>query len=330
MKNAKGTVGIALAMVLAFVLFSAAFTVQEGTQVIVTQFGKPVGEPITEAGLKFKLPLLQDVRVFERRVLEWDGDPNQVPTLDKKFIEIDTTARWRIVDPLLFLRTVQDERGGQGRLDDILDSETRDAISSHDLIEAVRSSNREMVRDAAVEEAGEGAYFVEDEQSAGVRAGEENISIGRDGLMGMIFENCAAQVGQYGIELVDFRIKKINYVENVRLKVYDRMISERKKIAERYRSEGQGRKAEIDGQREKELLRIGSEAYRREQEIIGEAEATSTRLYAEAYGKDPEFFAFLKSLDAYQELLDEDTTLVLPLEGELLQYLISSGSAGSN
>jgi membrane protease subunit HflC len=328
-KNPKRQIGIIAAVLVAIILISGAYTVEEGTQVIVTQFGRPVGDPVTKAGLHFKLPFFQDVRVFERRVLEWDGDPNQIPTFDKRFIEIDTTARWRIADPLLFLRTVQDERGGQGRLDDILDSETRDAISSHNLIEAVRSTNREMAQDAVLEEIGEVTSAIEAEDPGAVRAGEEKIDVGRGGIVTRIFENCASQVGQYGIELVDFRIKKINYVEDVRLKVYDRMISERKKIAERYRSEGRGRKAEIDGQREKELLRIRSEAYRREQEIIGAAEAESTRLYAEAYGQDSEFFAFLATLDAYREMLDEAATLVLPLEGELLQYLISSEFPGS-
>jgi len=301
---------------------SSAFTVGEGTQVIVTQFGKPIGEPIVDAGLHFKLPFIQDVRVFERRVLEWDGDPNQIPTLDKKFIEIDTTARWRIVDLLLFQRTVINERGAQGRLDDILDSETRDAISSHNLIEAVRTTNREMAMDEDLQElatsTGEGAL-----DSA--RAGQEDIDIGRGGLVREIFDSSQVEVAAYGIELVDFRIKQINYVEEVQRKVYDRMVSERRKIAERYRAEGQGESSEITGQREKELSRIRSEAYRRQEEILGESEAAAARLYAEAYEQDAEFFAFTESLRAYKEMLDSETTLVLSLESDLMRYLSGSG-----
>ena len=301
---------------------SSAFTVGEGTQVIVTQFGKPIGEPIVDAGLHFKLPFIQDVRVFERRVLEWDGDPNQIPTLDKKFIEIYTTARWRIVDLLLFQRTVINERGAQGRLDDILDSETRDAISSHNLIEAVRTTNREMAMDEDLQElatgTGEGAL-----DSA--RAGQEDIDIGRGGLVQEIFDSSQAEVAAYGIELVDFRIKQINYVEEVQRKVYDRMVSERRKIAERYRAEGQGESSEITGQREKELSRIRSEAYRRQEEILGESEAAAARLYAEAYEQDAEFFAFTESLRAYKEMLDSETTLVLSLESDLMRYLSGSG-----
>lgn len=313
-----------LAGFLAFIgACSAAFTVDEGTQVIVTQFGRPVGDPITNAGLHFKLPFIQDLRVFEKRVMEWDGDPNQIPTLDKKFIEIDTTARWRIIDPLLFLRTVQNERGAQGRLDDILDSETRDAISSHNLIEAVRSSNREMAIDEDIQE----IETSDGPRDDSARAGLEQISIGRGGLVEEILVSADAEVRAYGIQLVDFRIKQINYVEEVRRKVYDRMVSERRKIAERYRAEGQGESAEISGQREKELSRIRSEAYRRQEEILGEAEAEAARLYAEAYEADAEFFAFTESLRAYREMLDEDTTLVLGLESELLRYLAGSGSA---
>ena len=301
---------------------SSAFTVGEGTQVIVTQFGKPIGEPIVDAGLHFKLPFIQDVRVFERRVLEWDGDPNQIPTLDKKFIEVDTTARWRIVDLKLFQVTMINERGAQSRLDDILDSETRDAISSHNLIEAVRTTNREMAMDEDLQElassAGEGA-------PDSARAGQEEIDIGRGGLVQEIFESSQVLVEDYGIELVDFRIKQINYVEEVQRKVYERMVSERRKIAERYRAEGQGESSEITGQREKELSRIRSEAYRRQEEILGESEAAAARLYAQAYEQDAEFFAFTESLRAYKEMLDSETTLVLSLESELMRYLSGSG-----
>jgi len=300
--------GVALLLLLVF--FSAAYTVEEGTQIILTQFGRPVGEPVREPGLHFKTPFVQDVRVFEKRVLEWDGDPNQIPTRDKKFIEIDTTARWRITDPLRFLQTVHDESRAQARLDDILDAETRDAISSHDLIEAVRSSNRPM----AADEEAEGGETV-------ARDAIVSITVGRRRLAEGILEKASGEVEKFGIELVDFRIKQNNYVEEVRRKVYDRMVSERKRIAEHYRSEGLGKKSEIDGQREKELLRIRSEAYRRAEEIRGEAEAEAVRIYAEAYGEDAEFFRFVETLATYEKTLAGETVLVLSTDSPFLQYL---------
>lgn len=301
-------------------LFAAAYTVREGEQVIVTQFGKPVGEPVTEAGLHFKMPFLQDVRTFEKRILEWDGDPNQMPTLDKKFIEIDTTARWRISEPLTFLQTVQDQNRAQARLDDILNAETRDAISSHNLIEAVRSTSREMEVDIDAIE----IPIAEGPGGGDARAGQESITRGRTGLVDLIFATSASQVEKFGIELIDFRIKQINYVEDVRRKVYDRMISERNKIAEKYRSEGSGQRAEINGEMQKELLTIRSDAYRREQQIIGEAEAEAAGLYAETYGRDPEFFAFVETLSAYLDIMDPNTTLVLSMDSQLLRYLKSA------
>lgn len=300
-----------IALILLVVLgLSSAYTVGEGEQVIITEFGKPIGEPVDRAGLHFKVPFIQEVRSFEKRSLEWDGDPNQVPTADKKFIEIDTTARWRITDPLLFLRTVQDQQRAQARLDDVLDAETRDAISSHKLLEAVRSTNREMMHDA-------------DDQDEGVTRTTEEISVGRRALAQIVFNGAAPQVEEYGITLIDFRVKHIIYVEDVRAKVYDRMISERRKIAERYRSEGNGKSSEIDGQREKELLRIESGAYKRAQEIRGEAEAIATKIYAEAYGSDAAFYAFLESLSAYEDVLDEKTLLMLSTDSALLRHLTS-------
>jgi len=302
--------GVIIALVIVFVtLLSGAYTVHESEQVIVTQFGRPIGEPIRAAGLHFKVPFIQDKRSFEKRALEWDGDPQQVPTLDKKFIKVDTTARWRIADPLLFLQTVRTEIAAQSRLDDILDSAARDAISSHDLIEAVRSSNREMI-------------FEELEASDGEeRTQFGTIVVGRQQLAEGILEQASSQVERYGIELIDFRIKKINYVEDVRRKVYDRMVSERRKIAEKTRSEGQGKRQEIDGLREKRLLEIRSGAYRRAEEIRGVADAEAAGIYAEAYSSDPEFFAFVETLKAYEDILDEGTTLFLSSESELMRYL---------
>lgn len=311
----RGTVLGVLAVLALILVFSGAFVVQEGQQVIVTQFGRPVGGAITRAGLHFKLPLIQDVRTFEKRLLEWDGDPNQIPTRDKKFIHVDTTARWRITDPLLFLQTVQDEIGAMGRLDAVLDAAVRDEISRHNLIDAVRTSNRPLTVE---EELG----------SAMEREVGESVEIGREGIIEAVLSRAREEVKKYGIELVDLRIKTINYVEEVRRKVYDRMISERKKIAERYRSEGVGKAAEFDGQREKELLRVRSEAYRKAQEIRGEAEAEAAKIYAEAYGQDPEFFRFLESLAAYEETLGGDTLLLLSSGSDFLRYLGSAGDAG--
>lgn len=327
-----------LTIVAIIVVGSSAYTIREGEQVVITQFGKPVGDPIKDAGLKFKMPFIQDVRRFEKRILKWDGDPNQIPTEDKKFVMLDTTARWRINDPLLFLTKVRDMQGAYTRLDDILDADTRDAISRHFLVEAVRSSNRQMAEEVDVDVMPEST----DSEKPGTteegktesssstladRAGTEKIKVGRRKISEMILKMASEEVAVLGIELVDFRIKKINYVEQVRQKVYDRMISERMKIAERYRSEGLGRKSEIDGQREKELLEIESEAYRKAETIKGEAEAESTRLYAEAYSTDPEFYEFLETLTAYKTTLDEDTMLILSTDSPFFKY-IQKGSVG--
>jgi membrane protease subunit HflC len=255
------------------------------------------------------MPFIQDVRRFEKRILKWDGDPRQITTVDKKFVMIDTTARWRIQDPLLFLTKVRDMQGAFTRLDDLLDAEMRLTISKHPLVEAVRTTNRKMAEeeDAAEDEAD--------------RAGHEKISVGRQQISKMILDSASEEVAKFGITLVDFRIKKINYVEQVRQKVYDRMISERMKIAERYRSEGLGKKSEIDGQRQKELLKINSEAYQKAEAIKGKAEAEATRLYAEAYSTDPEFYEFIETLSAYKETLDSETMLILSTDSPFLKYL---------
>lgn len=301
-----------LAAILGLVLLSSVYTVHEGEQVIITQFGEVIGEPVIEAGLHFKVPMVQVVRSFDKRVLEWDGEPKEVTTKDKKFIEIDTTARWRIADPLKFLETVQTQSRAQSRLDDRLDSAAREAIASHALIEAVRSTNRDLLREEEL--------AVEEETTA-----FGTIAVGRRALAEMILEQAAAEVAAYGIELIDFRIKKINYVEDVRRTVYSRMISERQKIAARTRSEGEGKRSEIDGLREKKLAEVRSVAYREAEEIQGHADAEAARIYAEAYSTDPEFFGFVESLAAYQEILDDKTLLMLSTESELLRYLDGGG-----
>ncbi len=290
------------------ILGGTLYTVDQTEQVVITQFGEPIGEPITEPGLHFKTPFIQKVNSFEKRFLAWDGLPTQVPTKDKRYIWVDTTARWRIVDPLKFLQTVGGERTALGRLDDIIDSATRNQITSHILYELVRDSERE---------------FVETELSIQVEEAMSEVKYGREKISRAILEEASEGVPQFGIELIDVRIKRLNYVEQVRQGVYSRMIAERKRVAEQYRSEGEGGKAEIEGRKEKELQRITSEAYRKAQEIKGEADAEATAIYAGAYNKDPEFYSFLKTLETYKSTLDEDTYLILTSDSDFYKYLKS-------
>ena len=307
-----------LAIVIAFLIISGAiYTIDETQQVVITQFGDPIGRPITEAGLQFKTPFIRQANYFDKRMLEWDGNPNQVPTKDKKYIWVDTTARWKIVDALKFLQSVTSETGAHARLDDIIDSATRDFITSHDLVEIVRDSNR-IMEDQALEKT--------DEVSEQIAGEIEDISFGRDMLTRNILREAAKIVPQYGIKLVDVRIKRINYVSEVQEKVFERMISERKRAAEKYRSEGQGKKAEIEGQTGKELNQIRSQAYKVAEAIKGKADATAIKIYADAYNKDPEFYAFLKTLDTYKDTIDGNTTVILTTDNEYLAYL--QGTSG--
>ena len=301
----------ALSLVIVFaalVIFGqAAYTVSETQQVIITQFGEPVGDPVVSPGLHFKIPFMQRSNFFEKRFLEWDGNPNQVPTRDKRFIWVDTYARWRIVDPLLFFQRLRDERGAQSRLDDILDGETRNAVARHDLIELVRSSNRDP-EDVLIESEEEEAIL-------------EQIERGRLEVTSAILETAAGRTADLGIELLDFRFKRINYVEEVQQDVFARMIAERQRIAEEFRSEGQGESARIHGERERELAQIQSEAYRRAEELRGEADATATRIYADAYNRDEDFYAFTKSLETYEATMDQETLFILGTDSELLRFL---------
>ena len=285
----------------------AAYTVSETEQVIITQFGEPVGDPVVSPGLHFKIPFVQRSNFFEKRFLEWDGNPNQVPTRDKRFIWVDTYARWRIVDPLLFFQRLRDERGAQSRLDDILDGETRNAVARHDLIELVRSSNRDPED-----------VLIESEEEAAIL---EEIARGRREVTRQILETAAGRTADLGIELLDLRFKRINYVEEVQQDVFARMIAERQRIAEEFRSEGQGESARIHGERERELAQIQSEAYRRAEELRGEADANATRIYADAYNRDGEFYAFTKSLETYEATMDPETLFILGTDSELLQFL---------
>jgi len=289
------------------VVGQATYTVSETEQIILTQFGEPVGDPVVAPGLHFKAPFIQRTNVFEKRFLEWDGNPNQVPTRDKRFIWVDTYARWRIVDPLLFFQRLRDERGAQSRLDDILDGETRNAVARHDLIELVRSSNRDP-EDVLIESEEEEAIL-------------EQIERGRLEVTRAILETAAGRTADLGIELLDFRFKRINYVEEVQQDVFARMIAERQRIAEEFRSEGQGESARIHGERERELAQIQSEAYRQAEELRGEADANATRIYAEAYNRDEDFYAFTKSLETYEATMDAETLFILGTDSELLRFL---------
>jgi len=303
------TIALVAALLLGLlVLIDAVYIVSEANQVIITQFGEPKGGAVTSAGIHLKVPFIQKTNYFEKRWLEWDGFPNQIPTKDKKYIWVDTYARWRISDPLMFYQRVRDERGAQSRLDDVIDGETRNVIANYDLIEVVRSSNRE---------------FERTEETAILQAETElgKILVGRERLAQTILERSSKITPEFGVEIRDVRIKRINYVDEVQQKVFDRMIAERKRIASKYRSEGDGRSAEIRGQKEKELKRIQSEAYRRSQEIKGKADAEATRIYAQAYGADPEFYQFLKTLETYRSSLDGETWLLLSTDSEFLKYL---------
>ena len=303
-------VGI-LAFLVVLVLSGIFYTVEEGQQAIILQFGKPVGDPVAEAGLHFKLPFIQNVRRFEKRLLIWDGDPNQIPTKGREFIWVDTTARWRIADPKKFLESVATEQGAQSRLDDIIDSVVRDQVSGSELVELVRSTSWVVPKGEALEE-----VPAEREEELKIK-----IARGREEITRFILAEARKIIPQYGIELVDVRIKRLDYVESVREKVYARMISERKRIAARFRSEGEGRSAEILGTMEKELRQIRSTAYRRAQEVRGKADAEATQVYGEAFNKDPEFYAFSRTLEAYKEGQNENSVLILTTDSDYYQYL---------
>ena len=302
---------VIVAAILLFVLYHSVYIVDETEQVILTQFGKVMGEQVTEPGLKFKTPFIQRPNYFPKNLLEWDGDPGEIPTQDKTYIWVDTFARWKIVDPLRFFKTVYNENGALSRLDDILDSEVRNKITSFPLIETVRKSNRPL-----------DTFEVEDQGDAIRVIGE--IKMGREKIAQGIMTNATPKLADFGIELVDLKIKRLNYTSQVQKSVYSRMIAERKQIAEKFRSEGQGEARKIEGNQEKELKRITSEAYKTAQEKMGKADAEATRIYAEAYGKDADFYSFLKSMDVYKETLDKDSTLVLSTDSEFLKYLKSA------
>jgi membrane protease subunit HflC len=303
-----------LLVLLAALVSASTYTLDETEQAVVVQLGAPVGDPVTTPGLHFKLPMIQEVRRFDRRLLSWDGDPNQIPTRGEQFISVDTTARWRIADPLVFLQRVQNEQGAQLRLNDILDSVVRDHISASELVEIVRSKD----------------WKVSEEDLERVVAGEEDEEIllqevvaGREELVRSILETAQKMMPEYGIELVDIRIKRVGYVEAVQQRVFERMIAERQRIAEQFRSEGEGRAAEIDGETQRQLAEIRSAAGRDAEVIRGRADAEATRIYNEAFGSDPEFHAFFRTLESYGRSLGEDVTFVIGGDSDYFRYLRS-------
>ena len=298
---------LAAIVVAIVVITSGLYIVDETQQVVITRFGEPVGVAVTDPGLHIKVPFIQRVNYFDKRFLEWDGAANQVPTRDKRFIWVDTYARWRISDPRIYLERLRgDEVTAQSRLDDILDGETRNSVARHDLVQVVRTTNRQP------------DLSLQDEEETGVL---EDIVTGRTAITEEIIATAGPRLEELGIELIDFRLKRINYVDEVRRDVFDRMIAERQRIAQGYRSEGEGEAARISGEKERELQRIQSEAYRQAQENMGTADAESTRIYADAYNLDPGFYAFLKSMETFETVIDSTTTLILTTEGDLLQFL---------
>ena len=308
--KSKKNLSIIAGGVLVIAMFLAAFTVSEKEQVVITQFGKPIGVAITEPGVYFKIPFIQTANFFEKRYMEWDGDPNQVPTKDKKFIFVDTYARWQITDPLQFFKRLKNERGAQSRLDDILDGETRNFIANNNIEEAVRTSNRTPISS---------------ETMAGMIADSlQKIYVGRELIQQQILESANKETADLGIEILDFRFKRINYVKEVQEQVYERMRSERFRIADKFRSEGQGEASRINGEKERELKTIQSEAFRKAEEIKGKADATAANIYAGAYDKSKsarELYSFLKSMETLNKTLDEKSSVILSTDNELYQYL---------
>ena len=307
--------GLVFLVIAGIVLMSAVYTVNEVEQMIITQFGKPVGEPVTTAGLKMKVPFIQVVNPIDKRVLEWDGSPSDMPTKDKLYISVDLFARWRIVDPLQYFLRLRDERSAQSRLDDILGSETRNAVAKHELIEIIRTTkDRVPLRDS----------LLAGSQQEAMMGSLVPINKGRKLVEKEIFDAAAEKVLVFGIELLDIRFKRINYNQSVRPKIYDRMISERRQIAERFLSEGNGEAARIRGNRVRDLNKIQSEAYREVEEIRGVADAKATEIYARAYNQSPEaveFYEFTRTMQAYRDIIESNATLILSTDSDLFKFL---------
>jgi modulator of FtsH protease HflC len=311
MKNQKLIIQAAILLTLFIVLIASIFRVKETEQVVITQFGKPVGEPKTTPGLKLKVPFIQKTNYFEKRFMEWDGDPNQVPTKDKKFIFVDAYARWQITDPLQFFKRLTDERGALSRIADILDGETRDYIANHNLEEVVRSTNRVPTQSSSIgEEVGDTL---------------SEITTGRLDIQKLILESANRRASDLGIVILDVRLKRLDYVEDVKTQVYERMKSERFRIADKFRSEGLGEASKINGEKERDLKTIQSEAYRKAEEIRGQADARATAIYAGAYDQSSSarnLYTFAKSMETFERTFDTTTTIILSTKSELYKYLI--------
>lgn len=306
----KLSIGMGILIFAALIVtMDSFFIIDETQQAIITQFGKPVGEPRTKPGMNFKMPFVQKVQFFDKRFLEWDGDANQVPTKDKKFIFVDSYARWEITNPLQFFIRLRDERSAQSRLDDILDGETRNAVASHELLDLVRSTNREP---EIAEESIEQLEVL------------EIITVGRDAIEAQILQKANERTSDLGIRILDFRFKRVNYVEEVRNRVYERMISERNRIADQFRSEGQGEARKIEGNKERDLAQIQSEAIRQSEVIRGKADAEATNIYAAAYNRSQQakdLYSFLKAMETLEKSLDDKTSIIISTNSELFKYL---------
>ncbi|MEN8190616.1 MAG: protease modulator HflC [Thermodesulfobacteriota bacterium] len=295
---------VGLVLLVAVVIYDGFYILEEGKQSVITQFGAPVGKSKTEAGLKFKMPFVHYVNLFEKKIQIWDGDPNQIPTNDKTYVYLDVTARWRIVDALKYMQAVKTEARAQSMLDDIIDGTVRDMVNKNNLIEIIRSS------DWSIE------TMTPNTQHPGSKPEQ-----GRDQIATYILETAAKSTPQYGIELIDVMFKRVNYIESVRQTVYNRMISERKRIAAEKRSMGEGKKAEILGKVERELQEITSGAEKEAITIRGKADAEATRIYGDSYNQDPEFYAFIKTLESYEQVIGNNTSLVLSSDSELFRHL---------
>ena len=309
MMKTKGAL-IFILLAVGLLVYTSLFVVDERQQVVVTQFGKVIRDPITEPGLKFKIPVIQIANFFPKNLQEWDGDPGQIPTLDKTFIWVDAFARWRIVDPVKFFQTVNNMLSAQGRLDDIIDPAFRNLITENRLIDTVRNSNRTLdTFELGLEDVSRQSGY------------SFQVTVGREQITKKILQQAQPKLQQFGMELVDVKIKRINYVEQVRNSVYNRMIAERTQIAEKFRSEGRGQAQEIKGEKERELFKIESEAYKTAQEIKGKADAEATKIYADAFGLDPEFYSFVRSLEIYREAFDQNSSMILSTDSKFLRYL---------
>ena len=318
----KGSISLIALIIAILIVNSGFFIIHEGQQGIVTQFGKPVGEPITDAGVHFKTPFIQDVRFVDKRILSWDGFPNQIPTKDKKYIKVDTTARWKVVDALKFIQTVQNEQGAKARLDTILDGYTRDIISGHNLVEAVRDSNDILAvikekKETLKAKKARGESVLEEEIGSEIEA----IKIGREALSQMIVKQADKELETLGVKLIDVQLRRISYEESVEKKVYERMISERQRVAQKIRSIGKGEKAKIEGRISKDLKEIESLAYRKAEVIKGKGEAKATKIYADSLNRDPKFYEFIKTMETYRKSLKSDSKFILSSQSEFLKFL---------